>query len=225
LALAGTKNGGTVVGGNTTTRVAGTGRWTIQQSSQSTIIKMATFNLGVGETTTFNQPTVRGAANRVIGGLGPTILNVDAARQRHRSSLSKRRRHPDGSQCESSTPPASLATTNDISTEDFMAGKIISTFRACPNASVVNLGTITAMSGVAELVALRRCAQLWHLSRATLGTSAWRRQRITLDFYGAISPKPWIPCVPRRFFRPLAGIRRLFRGCGRLTQRFAYAAE
>src|SRR6267154_1271154 len=69
-------NGGTVVGGSATILGQGTGSVTINQSSQNTIINWATFNIGRGETTTFNQPNSTSVAlNRVIGGLGPSFLD------------------------------------------------------------------------------------------------------------------------------------------------------
>src|SRR5882672_9200112 len=75
LAMAG-PNGGTVVGGSATILGQGTGSVTINQSSQNTIINWATFNIGRGETTTFNQPNSTSVAlNRVIGGLGPSFLD------------------------------------------------------------------------------------------------------------------------------------------------------
>src|SRR3981081_2396068 len=49
-------NGGTVVGGSASIQGQGSGSVTINQSSQSTIINWATFNIGKGDTTTFNQP-------------------------------------------------------------------------------------------------------------------------------------------------------------------------
>ena len=47
-------NGGTVVGGSATIVGQGTGSVIINQSSQNTVINWATFNIGKGETTTFN---------------------------------------------------------------------------------------------------------------------------------------------------------------------------
>src|ERR1700724_241808 len=75
FAMAG-PNGGTVVGGSATIQGQGTGSVTINQSSQNTVINWATFNIGKGEFTTFNQPNSSSIAlNRVIGGQGPSFLD------------------------------------------------------------------------------------------------------------------------------------------------------
>src|SRR5579864_3544041 len=69
-------NGGTVVGGSATIQGQGSAAVTINQSSQNAIINWQTFNIGTGETTTFNQPNSAATAlNRVIGGQGPSFLN------------------------------------------------------------------------------------------------------------------------------------------------------
>src|SRR6202451_2682229 len=69
-------NGGTVVGGSATIQGQGSAAVTINQASQNAIINWQTFNIGQGETTTFNQPNSASTAlNRVIGGQGPSFLN------------------------------------------------------------------------------------------------------------------------------------------------------
>src|ERR1700720_4427463 len=69
-------NGGTVVGGSATIQGQGTGAVTINQATQNAIINWSTFNIGKGETTTFNQPnSSSNALNRVIGGEGPSFLD------------------------------------------------------------------------------------------------------------------------------------------------------
>ena len=69
-------NGGTVVGGSAIIQGQGTSSVIINQSTQNTIINWATFNIGKGETTTFNQPNSTSVAlNRVIGGQGPSFLD------------------------------------------------------------------------------------------------------------------------------------------------------
>jgi hypothetical protein len=77
-----------------------------------------------------------------------------------------------------------LATTNDIRNADFMAGKYNFNIPGLPNASIVNLGTITATSGgFAALVApgVRNSGTI----TATLGTvSLAAGNAFTLDFYG-----------------------------------------
>ncbi|HLH93833.1 MAG TPA: hypothetical protein VKW08_01810, partial [Xanthobacteraceae bacterium] len=49
-------NGGAVVGGSATIQGQGTSAVTINQLSQNAIINWQTFNLGSGESATFNQP-------------------------------------------------------------------------------------------------------------------------------------------------------------------------
>ncbi len=176
-------NGGTVVGGNATIQGQGTGSVTINQSSQSTIINWATFNIGRGETTTFNQPNSTSTAlNRVIGGQGPSFLD---------GTLTANGRvfivNGDGilfGAHSSINTAGFLASTNDIRNEDFMAGKYNFNIPGLPNASIVNLGSITATSGgFAALVApgVRNAGTI----TATLGTvSLAAGNAFTLDFYG-----------------------------------------
>src|SRR5262249_29612537 len=64
--------GGTVVGGSATIS-SGPGSVTVNQSSSRAIVNWTTFNIGRGETTTFNQPSSSSVVlNRVTGGLGPS---------------------------------------------------------------------------------------------------------------------------------------------------------
>ena len=176
-------NGGTVVGGSATIQGQGTASVIINQSSQSTIINWATFNIGQGQTTTFNQPNSASTAlNRVIGGQGPSfldgtltangrvfIINGDGILFGAHSSINT---------------AGFLATTNDIRNEDFMAGRYNFTIPGLPNASIVNLGSITAASGgFAALVApgVRNAGTI----TAKLGTvSLAAGNAFTLDFYG-----------------------------------------
>ena len=77
-----------------------------------------------------------------------------------------------------------LASTNDIRNSDFMAGRYIFNIPGRPDASIVNLGTITAASGgFAALVApgVRNSGTI----SATLGTVALAAgNSFTLDMYG-----------------------------------------
>ena len=156
---------------------------TINQASQNAIINWQTFNIGHGETTTFNQPNSSSTAlNRVIGGQGPSFLD---------GTLTANGRvfivNGDGilfGAHSSINTAGFLATTNDIRNEDFMAGKYNFNIPGLPNASIVNLGTITAASGgFAALVApgVRNAGTI----TATLGTvSLAAGNAFTLDFYG-----------------------------------------
>src|SRR6516165_6057609 len=176
-------NGGTVVGGSATFQGQGSGAVTINQSSQNLIINWQTFNIGRGESTTFNQPNGNAVAlNRVIGGLGPSfldgtltangrvfIINGDGILFGAHSSINT---------------AGFLATTNDIRNADFMAGRYNFNIPGNPAASIVNLGSITATSGgFAALVApgVRNSGTI----TATLGTvSLAAGNAFTLDFYG-----------------------------------------
>ncbi len=151
--------------------------------ARSTIINWATFNIGRGETTTFNQPNSTSTAlNRVIGGQGPSFLD---------GTLTANGRvfivNGDGilfGAHSSINTAGFLASTNDIRNEDFMAGKYNFNIPGLPNASIVNLGSITATSGgFAALVApgVRNAGTI----TATLGTvSLAAGNAFTLDFYG-----------------------------------------
>jgi len=182
IAVAG-PNGPTVVGGSATVSGPGSGSVTINQSSQNAIINWQTFNLATGETATFNQPGASAMTlNRVVGGLGPSfidgtltangrvfIINGDGILIGRNASINT---------------AGFLATTNDIHNDDFMAGRLNFNIPGRPDASIVNLGTITASSGgFAALVApgVRNSGTI----TATLGTVALASGNgFTLDFYG-----------------------------------------
>src|SRR5580698_9208017 len=176
-------NGGTVVGGSATIQGQGSAAVTINQATQNAIINWQTFNIGRGETTTFNQPNSTSTAlNRVIGGQGPSFLD---------GTLTANGRvfivNGDGivfGAHSSINTAGFLATTNDIRNEDFMAGKYNFNIPGLPNASIVNLGSITATSGgFAALVApgVRNSGTI----SAKLGTVGLASgNAFTLDFYG-----------------------------------------
>ena len=176
-------NGGTVVGGSATIQGQGTASVIINQASQSTVINWATFNIGQGQTTTFNQPNSASTAlNRVIGGQGPSFLDGTLTANGHVFIV-----NGDGilfGAHSSINTAGFLATTNNIRNEDFMAGKYNFNIPGLPNASIVNLGSITATSGgFAALVApgVRNAGTI----TAKLGTvSSAAGNAFTLDFYG-----------------------------------------
>jgi filamentous hemagglutinin family protein len=175
--------GGTVVGGSATILGQGTSSVTINQSSQNAIINWATFNIGRGETTTFNQPGSSSIAlNRVIGGLGPSFIDGTLTANGHVFIV-----NGDGilfGPNSSINTAGFLATTSNIRDADFMAGKYNFNIPGLPNASIVNLGKITATNGgFAALVApgVRNSGTI----TATLGTvSLAAGNAFTLDFYG-----------------------------------------
>jgi filamentous hemagglutinin family protein len=176
-------SGGTVVGGSAAIQGQGTGSVTINQSSQSAIINWATFNIGKGETTTFNQPNSSSMSlNRVIGGLGPSFLDGNLTANGRVFIV-----NGDGvliGRNASVNTAGFLATTSDIRNSDFMAGKYNFNIPGRPDASIANLGSITANSGgFAALVApgVRNSGTI----TATLGTvSLAAGNAFTLDFYG-----------------------------------------
>lgn len=176
-------NGGTVVGGGATIGGQGTSNVTINQSTPRAVINWHTFNIGTGETTTFNQPDSSSVAlNRVTGGLGPS--NIDGTLNANgRVFIVNRDGILFGPGAVINTS-GFLATTNDISNADFMAGRYNFNIPGRPDASIVNHGTITAHNaGFAALVApgVRNTGTI----TATLGTVGLASgNSFTLDFYG-----------------------------------------
>ncbi len=179
--------GGSVAAGSSTISGQGTGSVTINQSSQNTVINWQTFNIGKGETTTFNQPNSNSVAlNRVIGGQGPSFLDGTLTANGHVFII-----NGDGilfGANSSITTAGFLATTSDIRDADFMAGALTGKYNfnipGTSSASIVNLGRITATSGgFAALVApgLRNAGTI----TAKLGTVGLASgNAFTLDFYG-----------------------------------------
>src|SRR5262249_9074232 len=144
--------GGNVVGGTAT--VSGTGgNVTVDQSSNRAIINWTTFNIGRGETTTFNQPTSSSVVlNRVTGGLGPSEIygTLNANGQVFLINRDGVLVGPTGV----INTAGFLATTHDIKNSDFMAGRYNFNIPGRSDASIVNNGTITATTGgFAALVA------------------------------------------------------------------------
>src|SRR5437764_9382175 len=146
-------NGGTVVGGAATINNPGTANVTINQITDKAIINWRMFDIGPGERATFVQPSANAIAlNRVTGGLGPTqILGTLDANGRvfvvNRDGII----FGPGAVI---TTAGFLATTHDIRNEDFMAGRFNFQIPGRPDASIVNMGTITATNGgFAALVA------------------------------------------------------------------------
>jgi filamentous hemagglutinin family protein len=145
--------GGQVVGGSAAIAGAGTSALTVTQSSQRAVINWNTFNIGNGEQTRFVQPNSSATVlNRVIGDLGPSQIY---------GTLSANGRvfliNPNGLVVGNGAvinTASFLATTHDIANADFMAGRYNFNIPGRPDASIVNLGTITAANGgFAALVA------------------------------------------------------------------------
>src|SRR3954447_7924541 len=181
-ALAG-PNGGVVVGGSAQINHQGTANVTINQFSDKAIINWNLFNIGVGEKTTFIQPNANAIAlNRIVGKQGPSeILGTLEANGKVFVV------NPDGIIFGAGaviTTAGFLATTSDIRNQDFMAGRFNFNIPGRPDASIVNMGTITATNGgFAALVApgVRNSGTI----TATLGTVTLASgNTFNLDFYG-----------------------------------------
>src|SRR6266511_1773806 len=180
---AGGPEGGTVVGGAATIQGQGGPAVIVNQTSNSAIINWNTFNIGVRESVRFNQPGSSSVVlNRVTGGLGPSeILGTLTANGRvfiiNRDGIL----FGPGAVVNTS---GFVATTHDITNQDFMAGRYNFNIPGRPDASIVNQGTITAASGgFAALVApgVRTSGTI----TATLGTVALGAANgFTLDLYG-----------------------------------------
>jgi filamentous hemagglutinin family protein len=175
--------GGQVVGGAASIQGQGTPTVTVTQSSQNAIINWYTFNIGAGETTQFIQPNAGAIAlNRVTGGLGPSTI-YGHLKANGRIFLI----NPDGIMIGPGgmvNAAGFLASTNNIKDSDFMAGNYKFTIPGRLDASIVNLGTITAASGgFAALVApgVRNAGMITaNLGHVTLASG----NGFTLDFYG-----------------------------------------
>jgi filamentous hemagglutinin family protein len=175
--------GGQVAGGQATIAGQGTSTVTVTQGSQNAIINWNTFNIGAGEKTQFIQPNAGSIAlNRVTGGQGvSTIYGTLTANGRVFLI------NPDGIMIGPGgvvNAAGFLASTNNIKDSDFMAGNYKFTIPGRPDASIVNLGNITAANGgFAALVApgVRNAGTITaNLGSVTLASG----NGFTLDFYG-----------------------------------------
>ena len=176
-------NGANVVGGAATVQGQGSANVTVNQTSQNAIINWQTFNIGSGETTKILMPNSNSTQlDRVTGGQGPSQIL---------GTLSSNGKvfliNPDGilfGMGARINVGSLLATTSDIANSDFMAGNYNFTIPGNPNASIVNMGRITAQTGgFAALVApgVRNTGTI----TAKLGTISLASGNVfTLDMYG-----------------------------------------
>lgn len=175
--------GGVVVGGSAVIQSQGTPNVIVNQNSNSAIINWNTFNIGANERTQFVQPSASSVAlNRVTGGLGPSQILGTLTGNGQIFVV-----NPDGILFgpNSKVDAAGfLATTHDITNADFMAGKYNFSIPGRPDASIVNLGTITAQNGgFAALVApgVRNSGTITaRLGKISLASA----NSFSLDFYG-----------------------------------------
>jgi filamentous hemagglutinin family protein len=176
-------NNGNVVGGAATIQGQGTANVIVNQSTQNAIINWQTFNIGSGETTKIYMPNSSSTQlDRVTGGQGPSQI-LGTLYSNGKVFLV----NPDGilfGMGARINVGSLVATTNDIANKDFMAGRYNFSIPGNPNASIVNLGTITAQTGgFAALVApgVRNTGTII----AKLGTIALASgNAFTLDMYG-----------------------------------------
>lgn len=175
--------GGHVVGGAATIQGQETPGVIVNQLSQSAIIDWQSFNIAPGETTKFIQPNAAAVAlNRVTGDKSPSSIF---------GSLSANGRiflvNPEGfifGPSAKINTAAFLATTHDITNDDFLAGRYKFGIPGNPKASIVNEGTITiADTGIAALVA--PAVRNDGVITARLGKVALASANgFTLDLYG-----------------------------------------
>ncbi|ESQ90252.1 YDG domain-containing protein [Asticcacaulis benevestitus] len=134
--------GGQVVGGHATITQSGNTQ-TINQTTQNAAIDWQAFDIGKDGKVVFNQPNASAIAlNRVLGGDASKIYGVLQANGQVFLVNPNGVLFAKGSQVSAA---AIMASTRDISVEDFMAGKY--RFSGTGNGAVINEGTLTAGKG------------------------------------------------------------------------------
>lgn len=174
--------GGVIVGGAATIATPTADHTVITQTTDKAAINWQSFNIGAGQHTQFIQPSASSITlNRVVGGNPSEILG------RLSANGTIMLVNPDGILFgrNSRVDVAGLvASTHDIRTDDFMAGKFNFNIPGKPNASVVNLGTINiADTGIAAFVApgvRNDGAIIARLGKVTMASA----NGFTLDLYG-----------------------------------------
>ena len=175
--------GGSVVGGSATINGTGTANVTINQNTDRAVINWNSFNIGTGDKTQFIQPSTSSTVlNRVTGDTNPSqILGTLTANGRVFVTNPYGVLIGNGAVINTA---GFLATSHDIRNDDFMAGRYHFNIPGRPDASVVNLGTITASNaGFAALVApgVRNSGTI----TATFGKIGLASANgFSLDFYG-----------------------------------------
>ena len=172
-----------VVSGSANVVNPGSANVTVNQFSDRAIINWRLFDVGANERVQFVQPNSGSIIlNRVTGGLGPSMIFGTIDANGHVFIINR-----DGILFGPNAvvnTSGLLATTSDIRNQDFMAGRFNFGIPGRPDASIVNLGTITANNGgFAALVApgVRNSGTI----TATLGTvSLAAGNTFSLDFYG-----------------------------------------
>lgn len=145
--------GGDVVAGTATITTPEPSTLQIDQSTNRAIINWDSFNIDAGETTRFALPNSDSwTLNRVVGSQSPSLIFGSLESNGNVVIV-----NPDGMHFGAgSTVDVNrlIATTADITNDDFMAGRLSFGIQGNPSASIVNEGTISAADyGVAALVA------------------------------------------------------------------------
>ncbi|EHK57047.1 hypothetical protein MAXJ12_11777 [Mesorhizobium alhagi CCNWXJ12-2] len=133
---------GKVVAGSATISTPNPATVQIDQASQNAVINWQSFNIEQGETTRFVQPNANAwTLNRVTGDMEPSRILGTLEANGNVAII-----NPDGILFgEGSRVDVNglIATTHDISNDDFMAGRFNFTQSGNPGASVVNEGEIS----------------------------------------------------------------------------------
>src|SRR5580692_2564079 len=145
-AYAGGPSGATVVSGSATVSNPNSSTTLINQTSEKTLINWQDFSIPKGDTVTFDQPNSAAIAlNRVTGPNASSIYGNLTANGNVWLINSNGILFGQGSKI---NVGSLIATTSDISNQDFASGNYnFSKASANPNASVVNQGTITTAKG------------------------------------------------------------------------------
>lgn len=181
-AIAGGPTGEQVVGGTATVARPGPNATIINQGSQRAIIDWQRFGIDPNHAVTFQQPGRNAVIlNRVVGGEASRILGTLNANGNVMLV------NPDGilfGPHSRIDVGGLVATTHDITNENFMAGRYIFDQPGNPAASIINEGLITAREGgVAALVAPGvRNSGVITARLGQVGLSA--ANGFTLDLYG-----------------------------------------
>jgi filamentous hemagglutinin family protein len=144
---------GTVVSGDVTITSPNPTTLEVNQTSDRAIVDWRRFDIGIGETTIFNQPTIDAwILNRVLGTDAPSEILGNLQANGNVVVV-----NPDGIHFGAGSRVdvnRLIATTADIENDAFMSGTMAFTKPGNPSASIVNEGAITAADyGLASLVA------------------------------------------------------------------------
>jgi filamentous hemagglutinin family protein len=174
--------GGQVVGGSATVSGQGTQTVTVKQESQKAILNWESFSIKPGEVTQFLQPGAQAIAlNRVIGA-DPSLIYGTLSANGKLILI-----NPNGMTVGPSglvNANSFIASTANISDENFLAGKFTFDIAGREDARIVNEGAVTAaQSGLVAFVApgVKNSGLISaKLGSVTLGAAT----KFTLDFYG-----------------------------------------